>query len=191
MKTTSTTTLTLVEAKIEDFLSSLKRKHILVDTNFLIDASKNQECFSFIINSLKKNECALVTIDGVYHEFICGRKSLEDYKKMINFYERIIDSEIPFEKSIKENANTLTKVLLKRSAQISYTDILLLATLMKYHSNMYLLSKDKSDIPVFLFPIKAIIPIDSGETNYFYSIYSFDQTNYEKKLEQLLKINSL
>jgi len=187
MKTISTTTLTLVETKLEDFLSSLKRKHILVDTNFLIDAIRNQECFSFIINSLKQNECALVAMDGVYHEFICGRKSLEDYKKMINFYERIIDSEIPFEKSIKENANTLTKVLLKRSAQISYTDILLLATLMKYHSNMYLLSKDKSDIPVFLFPIKAIIPIDSGETNYFYSIYSFDQVSYEKELEQLLK----
>ena len=45
---------------------------------------------------------------------------------------------------------------------------------MKYSGNMYLLSKDKSDIPLFLFPIKANIPIDTGETNYFYSIYSFD-----------------
>lgn len=187
MKKIETTTLTLVEAKLDNFLSPLKRKHILVDTNFLIDASHNEECFSSIINSLIKNECTLVTIDGVYHEFIRGRKSIEDYKKMINFYENIIDREIPYEKSIKENANTLTKVLLKRSSQISYVDILLLATLMKYQSSMYLLSKDKSDIPIFLFPVKATIPIDSGETNYFYSIYSFDEKNYQKQLEMLVK----
>ncbi|PIQ72989.1 hypothetical protein COY13_03025 [Candidatus Roizmanbacteria bacterium CG_4_10_14_0_2_um_filter_36_35] len=93
---------------------------------------------------------------------------------MINYYQKIIDYELPFDRKVEENTKTLTKVLLKRSAQISYTDILLLATLMKYSGNMYLLSKDKSDIPLFLFPIKANIPIDTGETNYFYSIYSFD-----------------
>jgi len=52
---------------------------------------------------------------------------------------------------------------------------------------MYLLSKDKSDIPIFLFPVKATIPIDSGETNYFYSIYSFNEINYQKQLEKLVR----
>ena len=140
-----------------------------------------------MIESLKKNSCTLVTINGVYHEFIKGRKSIEDYKSMFSYYQEIIDYEIPFDSSVRENANTLIKVLLKRSSQISYTDILLLATLMKYNQNMYLLSKDKSDIPLFLFPVKATIPIDSGETNYFYSIYSLDQINYEKELEKILK----
>ena len=58
---------------------------------------------------------------------------------------------------------------------------------MKYQSSMYLLSKDKSDIPIFLFPVKATIPIDSGETNYFYSIYSFNEINYQKQLEKLVR----
>ncbi len=116
-----------------------------------------------------------------------GRGNIENHKSTANFYQKVIDGEIPFDKSIKDNSNILTKILLKRSAQISYVDILLLATLMKYHSSMYLLSKDKSDIPVYLFPIEATIPIDSGETNYFYSIYSFSSKNYEKQLEYLLK----
>lgn len=49
MKKIPTTTLTLVKTELGDFLSKLKQKHILVDTNFLIDASRNQECFSHII----------------------------------------------------------------------------------------------------------------------------------------------
>jgi hypothetical protein len=187
MKKIPTTTLTLVKTELEDFLTKLKQKHILVDTNFLIDASRNQECFSHIIDSFKKNNFTLVTIDGVHHEFIKGRGSLENYKLTTGYYQKIIDGEIPFDKSIKDNSNILTKILLKRSAQISYVDILLLATLMKYSSSMYLLSKDKSDIPVYLFPIEATIPIDSGETNYFYSIYSFSPINYEKQLISLLK----
>lgn len=153
----------------------------------MIDANRNKNIFSNLIESLKNNNCTLVTINGVYHEFIKGRKSLEDYKLMFDYYRKIIDYELPFDLSIKENANTLIKVLLKRSSQISYTDILLLATLMKYNQNMYLLSKDKSDIPLFLFPVRATIPFDTGETNCFYSIYFFDQKNYEKELERLLK----
>jgi len=56
MKTTPVT-FSLVEVKIEKFLSSLKQKHILIDTNFLIDANHNQQSFSEIIQSLKESEC--------------------------------------------------------------------------------------------------------------------------------------
>jgi rRNA-processing protein FCF1 len=178
---------TLIERDSKQLLSALLQKHILIDTNFLIDANRNKQIFSELIESFKNNGCPLVTINGVYHEFIKGRKSLNDYKLIFDYYQKIIDYEIPFDSSIKENANTLIKVLLKRSSQISYTDILLLATLMKYNKNMYLLSKDRSDIPLFIFPIKATIPLDTGETNCFYSLYSFNQTNYEKELERLLK----
>lgn len=187
MKKIEVITLTLVETKLDSFLSALRQKHILIDANFLIDASNHKGSFSFIIDSLKKNGCTLVAIDGVYHEFIRGRRSLENFIETIEYYKKIIDGEIPSDRSIKENANTLTKVLLKRSSQISYVDILLLATLMKYQSSMYLLSKDKSDIPIFLFPVKVTIPIDSGETNYFYSIYSFNEINYQKQLEKLVR----
>jgi len=179
--------LSLIKTEFEQLLSALRQKHILIDTNFLIDVNRNKNIFSNLIESLKNNNCTLVTINGVYHEFIKGRKSLEDYITMFDYYQKIIDYELPFDPSVKENADTLIKVLLKRSSQISYTDILLLATLMKYHQNMYLLSKDKSDIPLFLFPVIATIPINSGETNYFYSIYSFNQINYEKELEKILK----
>ena len=56
MKTTPVT-FSLVEVKIEKFLSSLKQKHILIDTNFLIDANHNQQSFSEIIQPLKESEC--------------------------------------------------------------------------------------------------------------------------------------
>ena len=85
MKKIEVITLTLVETKLDSFLSALRQKHILIDANFLIDASNHKGSFSFIIDSLKKNGCTLVAIDGVYHEFIRGRRSLENFIETIEY----------------------------------------------------------------------------------------------------------
>lgn len=167
--------------------SNLINKHILIDTNFIIDAHRHKDIFKELLSMFDKYQCTLVSINAVLYEFTKGRDNQGDYEKLVQFYSSIIKSNLPIDHRIYENISSLSQVLRKRAQQLSYTDILLLSTLMRYvNSDMYLLSRDRSDIPTYLFPIKQVIALDTGQGNCFYSLYTFDKDVYAETLEKLL-----
>lgn len=168
--------------------SNLKYKHLLVDTNFLIDAIKYPHIFSELIEKLKITPCHLISIEPVLYEFTQGSKSLEEYKKRLTFYKDIIDTTLPVEKTVVENVTNLSKMLLRRSMHLSYVDCLLLASVIKYNHRVYLLSKDRSDINVSLFPVVINLITDTGENNCVFSIYDYNEERYIEKLKELLNI---
>lgn len=171
-------------------LDILKNQHLLIDTNFLIDAINYPKAFNNVILELQSIDSAFVSNKAVQYEFVKGSRSLEEYKKFTEFYDNIIQFSLKIDLNIEENVFNLSKILLKRARYLSYVDITLLSTLMKYcESGLYLLSKDRSDIVTSLFSVKVNLIIDTGDNNCFYSIYSFDKKQYSSKLNALIKTN--
>lgn len=167
--------------------SSLSKKHLLIDTNYLIDSSRYQKEFDELTQCIKNVDCTLTSIDAVFYEFTKGSKSLEDYKKKVSYYKTIIGYTLSIDQKILDNVNNLSRTLLKKSGQISYTDSLLLATLMKYQDSIYLLTSDRSDVPCSIFPIKLNIYVETIERNCLFSVYGYSLENYAKALLDLQK----
>jgi rRNA-processing protein FCF1 len=167
-------------------LSILKGRHVLVDTNFLIDGFHYPDIFWELINDLRKKDSILFTISAVKYEFMRGSKSIGNYKKKIDYFQKVIETVHPIGKQEVDIVENLTRALLKQSASISYIDCLLFATVIGITSPVYLLTSDQSDVPLSIFDIKATVGIDIEDRNCIYAFYVFNREKYKHVLESLL-----
>lgn len=172
-------------------LATLPKKHLLIDTNFLIDAFKYPTQFNELSTIFKAYEFTLVGIQATLIEFVKGSKSLEDHAKKVKYYKSIINSILPLEPQIHTNVDNITRVILKKGGQLSYVDCLLLGTTMKYKDSLYFLTKDRSDIPISLFPVVATIMIETPDNNCTFCLYEYNEKEYENLLKQRLTEVSL
>lgn len=170
-------------------LKDLPKKHLLIDTNFLIDAAKYLTQFNELLKTFKDCGFTLVSIQSTLIEFAKGSKSIEDYSKKIQYYNSIIDTVLPLEKQIIDNVENITRVLLKKGGQLSYADCLLLGTTMKYKESLYLLTRDRSDVPISIFSVIASLLIETQDNNCIFSIYEYNEELYEdalvKRIEEI------
>lgn len=179
------------QISIEDLSKStsiLKNKFLLIDTSFLIDSIKYLSAFDNFLELVQQSNCSLFTIDAVLYEFTQGRPAKE-YKDRIDYIDHFLEAIIPLPPQASTEVSDLSKAMFHKNAHISYTDMLLLVTLMKYSHNTYLLTKDRTDIPISLFPIVMSFAVevsgkDLGTQNCFYSVYSFDREVHKDKLQQ-------
>lgn len=180
-------TLQLLLSNHNTTLSSLPKKHLLVDTNFLIDTAKYTSAFKELLELLQSCNFTLVSIEATLIEFAKGSKSIEDYTKKVSFYKGIIDTVLPLDKTVHENVSNITRVLLKKGNQMDYVDCLLLGTTMKYKESLYFLTKDRSDVPVSIFNAIASIIIETQDNNCTFYIYEYNEEAYKESLIQLVE----
>lgn len=164
-------------------LSDLPKKHLLIDTNFLIDAFRSPAQFKELIN-LKLNDFTLVSIEATLVEFAKGSRSLVDYRKKVEYYSSIIKIKLPLDMQIHNNVVNIIKVLLKKGGQLNYVYCLLLGTTMKYKGSLYLFTKDRSDIPISLFNTVTTVIVETEDNNCAFSIYEFNEETYKSMLIQ-------
>lgn len=164
-------------------LKDLSKKHLLIDTNFLIDAFRFPTQFKLLIESLK-NDFTLVSIEATLVEFTKGSKSIVDFSKKVNYYSKIIQITLPLDMQIHNNVANIIKVLLKKGGQLNYVDCLLLGTTMKYKDSLYLFTKDRSDVPISLFNTVATVIVETADNNCAFSIYEFNEETYKNMLIQ-------
>lgn len=179
-------TAQILLSKPRIILSDLPKRHLLIDTNFLIDAFRSPAQFKELINS-KLNDFVLVSIEATLVEFTKGSKSLVDYRKKVEYYSNIIKTKLSLDPQIHNNVLNITKILLKRGGQLNYVDCLLLGTTMKYKDSLYLLTKDRSDIPISIFNPVAAIMMETQENNCAFSIYEFNESTYKDLLLKLVE----
>lgn len=170
----------------EKSLSALPKKYLLVDTNFLIDAVRYNKEFKVLREELDKYGFTLVSIDATLIEFSKGSKSIQDHTKKVATYEEIIQTILPIDVTIQENVANISRVLLKKGGQLSYVDCLLLGTTMKYSGSAYLLTKDRSDIPVTIFNAIASIILETPDNNCTFYIYEYNEAAYQEHLTKLI-----
>lgn len=154
-----------------DLISSLKYKHLLLDTNVFIDASKHPADFADFFNTLKDSDITVVTIDCVKIEFLRGASGDSEYKEKENYFNDITKIILPTDAAIIRNSYELVKKYKQQGGTIAFTDFYLGANLMKYKSNMYLLSKNTTELPLTIFDLKHIINYPLNKGIFTYGVY--------------------
>lgn len=151
-----------------DFISAIKNKHLLLDTNVFIDCLLNPLPFADFFNKLKNEKVILITIDLVKIEFLKGAPDIQKYKEKSELIENIIDDTIPITPDINNNVYELIKKYGLDGKALSETDLFLGAVLMKFRKNIYLLTKNTTDFHLRIFELRSII-----NTIYSKGVHSF------------------
>ena len=170
-------------------LNFLDKKFLLIDTSFLIDASKYRAEYTELISMLDAVDCELVSLEAVYYEFMRGGTKQSQASDFHAFFSTVVKgSVLPIDPIVAENVKILTKILIGRKGNISYVDALLLGMVMKYKGEVMLLTRDRTDVLTTLFPIVVNIKVETVDGNAMYSIYSFDSDSYQEYLKNLAKL---
>lgn len=135
------------------FLSSIKDKHILLDTNIFIDAFSYPTEFANFFDKLKGDGCnaTLVTLDVVLLEFLKGSEVESKLIAKKEFINNIVEAYLPITPEHASLAQDLLKSYKIEGKDLSITDLLLGSTLYKYQNNICLFTRDLSDFPANIF----------------------------------------
>lgn len=158
-----------------DFLLAIKGKHLLLDTNFFIDASNHKKQFERLVKAFLENDATLVSIEPVQTEFLKGSPSENKYKIKVEYFEEIISNFIPITKDIFDNVRELTKMYKEEGKGVSIVDLLLGATLIKYQKNLCLITKDIKDFPTNIFRRLTHFNLLDRRSIQSYGVYDYGQ----------------
>lgn len=128
------------------FIPSLKNKHLLLDTNIFRDAVVKPTIYGSFFNQLKKSDITLATIDFVKYELLKGSASEDKYTATEKHISSIIDVTIPI---LPKTFELVYKLILSYGIDgtaLNITDLLLGAILMQYKQNIYLMTRDTTDL---------------------------------------------
>lgn len=168
---------------IPPFLSNLKNRFIILDTNTLIALLSFGKEFAPFITELIDNGCTFLTIPSVRFEF-SRTETIEGYNKRTELLKNLC-TIYPIERHL-EDFNELILVLQKINGKMSYTDFLLYCCLYKFR-DAYLLTENHKDFLTSILYRETIITLD-GEDKEIRNIgvYTFDSDKYEKAASSIL-----
>ena len=147
---------------------------LIVDTNFFIDASYDEDIFGSIVNELRSNKIKLLTIAPVVLEFCRGTKTQNDLAKKQDLVKSIIDeAALSIDNSIDQAVIEQTiPAYRSRGLQTSVVDLYLAATLMRFSNEpFFVLSSDLRAFPPDLFKLEGLFPIETQDVNRIYGIF--------------------
>ena len=156
-----------------DFYSTIKNKFLLLDTSVFIDFLLNSAKFGKLFTDLKSNGCSLLTLDAVALEFIKGASDQTSFSKKELIIKDIVDSILPVSKDIWEESMKLLKIYKEDAKTASITDLLLAATLVKYHNTTFLVTKNLNDFPINIFKLETHFNLLHRKGLHSYGVLSF------------------
>jgi predicted nucleic acid-binding protein len=156
-------------------ISSLKHKHLLIDTNIFRDASSKPTVFRNFFNKLKAEDVTLATLDVVKYEFLKGSADNTKYKAKETHLNDITDITIPTVQKTFELVYDLIKEYKIDGTALNITDLFLGATLMQYGKNIYLLTRDTTDFLQNIFQLSFILNLPHGKGIHTYGVYQYNK----------------
>jgi hypothetical protein len=155
----------------------LRSKFLLLDTNFLIDASIFRIEAVDLIAELRAMNCELVTTRAVLIEFFGGIKNLVEYQAKVEFVELLFGKPLDKIASLSINKELPARddvVKFSRQCQrFGVTDFELYLTLKKYsHSNLILVSRNHTDFTSRLFKRPGFITLLGDREIRTYGLYT-------------------
>lgn len=153
--------------------TSLKNKHLLLDSNIFRDFAMSPEKFSEFFNKLKSNDVTLCGLDVVKFEMLKGSQSLDKYKSRDKFLADILDDILVPDIELNNNVYSLIQEFGERGSAISLTDLYLGAALKRYKQNIYLMTRDTSDFVQNIFDLKFIVNATHTRGIFTYGIYQY------------------
>ncbi len=154
-------------------ISSLKNKHLLLDTNVFRDAAVRPTIFNKFISDLKSADITITTIDLVKFEILKGSASKQKYDDKENYINQIIDTTIPVTPETFKLAYNLLQHYGIDGAALHITDLMLGAILMQYGKNICLLTRDTTDFMQNIFDLLFIVNAPFTKGIFTYGVYQF------------------
>lgn len=157
----------------EDFLDSVKDKHLLLDTCVFIDTLLNPNEFKNLFETLKISNVTLVTIEPILIEFIQGtfdEQKLVEKETLIN---QVIETFLPLPNTLFLHINQLIKLYKEDGKGLSITDLMLGGMLMQYPGKLFLLTKNTTEFPTNIFTLNTHINLLHRKGIHSYRIYSY------------------
>lgn len=156
----------------QDFLPSLKNKHLLLDANVFRDAFNKPTIFTTFFNQLQSNDTTLVTIDLVKYELLKGSTTATKYEEREKAISEIIDATLPITEKTHGLVSELIILYGEYGAALSLTDLFLGATLNQYRKNIYLLTRDTTDFIEKIFNLSCILNLPHSKGIITYGVYT-------------------
>ncbi len=154
--------------------SYIEHKHVIVDTNYIVESLNHPHIYLPILNYFLDAKAVLITIPLVTAEFLKGTHDKVSIKSKTDF----INSMIPAVLAIDTTMTTLVveKVILSygnQSSKAAVTDLFLAAALMRYgRSSALLLTANYKDFPTSVFDRLISFPVDDGNEINTFSLYA-------------------
>lgn len=174
--------------------------HLLIDTNLLIKISRysNTTFFDSFLDELEKLQIRSVIEESTLFEFTRGSRTKSQLNAKNAFLEALLGGRhnkliLPGSnsKEILNNAQELAVLYshknINLSKQISFTDCLVGAQLMKYKNGLCLATIDNNDYPLFIFNRNDLVTIDTEKEIINIGIYTFNEGKYKKCKENFEK----
>lgn len=159
--------------KPPDLLPLLKEKHILLDTNILIDSLIKPTVFTNFIKELKDNGTIITSIDPVAYEFLQGAATPEKFKEKQELLNGIIDAYLPITKPTFENIYTLIELFGIEGKGTDMTDLILGGVLMQYPERLFLFTKNTTDFPMNIYTFKSVFNFPHNKSIQTYGVYTY------------------
>ena len=162
-----------------DFLSILKNKHLLLDTNVFIEAFAAPSEFGKFFNKLKDSDVTVVTLRLVEVEFLRGAASRSKQNEKKKFMDDIVDTYLPMPLDFVDDVLLVMERLGNDSKASSVTDLVLGSSLAKYKNGLFLMTKDLSDFPTNVFERISYMNLLKPKAIHTFGIYSKFKTATE------------
>lgn len=174
----------------------LKNKFIVVDTDVLVNTSKYLKFYQEVFAKLAENEVVSLLDEFVRFEFLRKAKSNGELEELKAFLVKLLNNKGAAD--IKVSGDTIDIAMdianlysWKNIKNPSFTDCILAAHLKKFSKgtsgNLFLLTENHKDFPVFLFDRVGFETIDLGDSSESFhnlGFYSFNAGKFEKLLEE-------
>lgn len=154
-------------------ITSLKNKHLLLDSNVFRDFAMSPEKFSEFFNKLKNNDVTLCGLDVVKFEMLKGSQTIEKYKSREKLLTDILDDILISDIELNSIVYSLIQEFGERGSSLNLTDLYLGAALKRYKQNIYLMTRDTSDFVQNIFDLKFIVNATHTRGILTYGIYQY------------------
>jgi hypothetical protein len=171
--------------KSPNLIEDLKGRYLFFDTNALIGGINYPDLFVELLNELKRNGCAFLTIPQVRYEFTRGSDSLKIYEERLQYLKDLEVEVYPIDAHLKD-FQELAFITHRVSKNASYTDYLLGVCLCKFPT-AFLITADCKDISSDLFDRKHLVTIDTDKDLTTYGIYRASQEKLNKIADNIIK----
>lgn len=163
-----------------------ERIHIALDTCVFMDAYKHPDRFQDFFVLAKNKHVTLTTTSLVYFEFSRGFDTIRDFNEAEEAFNSIIDYVYPL-KDLDEWVEKVKRVYRKDGRNVDITDMFMGALLLKYKSDMLVMSKNHKHFLTEIFDIQTFIPLLGKNEVQTYCFYKYSEKKYLKRLKYLEK----
>jgi len=179
----------------ESIKARIKNKHLILDTNILINASKYWGQYSDFFNLLNSLEVKLVIDDSIKFEFLRGASTKENLVQNEEFLLGLDKADLAVNKEIFETAREISNIYVRNirnsNQKISFADCLIAGQMKKYNEQreqLFFATENNTDFPLLLFDRIHIHTIDLESRISNVGIYMFNKDKFQTRKNVFMEI---